>query len=78
MVAMPLLCLPQCLFAGAIVPVSAMAFLGKAATTLISDRWTFESLGRGVGLNDLIGDSPSDGPLLAYYGDSFSGSVAET
>jgi len=78
MVAMPMLCFPQCLFAGAIVPVPAMAFLGKATSALMSSRWTFQSLGHDVGLSGLIGDSPSSELLLAQYGDSFSGSVAET
>ena len=80
MVAMPMLCFPQCLFAGAIVPVPAMAFLGKAMSALMSDRWSFESLGGSIGLNELIlGDgSPSGELLLAQYGDSFSGSIVET
>jgi ABC-type transport system involved in multi-copper enzyme maturation permease subunit len=80
MVAMPMLCFPQCLFAGAIVPVPTMAFLGKATSALMSDRWSFQSLGRSVGLNDLIGggNPHSRESLFAQYGDSFSGSVVES
>jgi ABC-type multidrug transport system ATPase subunit len=79
-IAMPMLCFPQVLFSGAILPVPIMAFIGKATSFLMSDRWSFESLGHSAGLNELFakGASPLGPPLLAQYGDSFSRPVVET
>ena len=79
-IAMPMLCFPQVLFSGAILPVPIMAFLGKTMSAFMSDRWSFESLGHSIGLNALFanGDSPLGPPLLAQYGDSFSRPVTET
>ncbi len=79
-IAMPMLCFPQVLFSGAILPVPIMAFLGKTMSVFMSDRWSFESLGHSVGLNALFanGASPLGPPLLAQYGDSFSRPVIET
>jgi ABC-type multidrug transport system ATPase subunit len=79
-IALPMLCFPQVLFSGAILPVSIMAFLGKTTSVFMSDRWSFESLGHSVGLNALFADgaSPLGPPLLAQYGDSFSRPVIET
>jgi ABC-type multidrug transport system ATPase subunit len=79
-IAMPMLCFPQVLFSGAILPVPIMAFLGKTMSAFMSDRWSFESLGHSIGLNALFanGDSPLGPPLLAQYGDSFSQPVTET
>jgi ABC-type multidrug transport system ATPase subunit len=78
--AMPMLCFPQVLFSGAILPVPIMAFLGKTMSVFMSDRWSFESLGHSVGLSALFanGASPLGPPLLAQYGDSFSRPVIET
>jgi ABC-type multidrug transport system ATPase subunit len=80
MVAMPMLCFPQCLFAGAIVPVPIMAAGGKATSALMSGRWAFQGLGSSAGLNETIAGSNSPGAqaLLAQYGGTFSGSVVET
>ena len=79
-IAMPMLCFPQVLFSGAILPVPIMAFIGKAMSVLMSDRWSFESLGHSVGLNAFFanGASPLGPPLLDQYGDSFSRPVVET
>jgi len=79
-IAMPMLCFPQVLFSGAILPVPIMAFLGKTMSVCMSDRGSFESLGHSVGLNALFanGASPLGPPLLAQYGDSFSRPVIET
>ncbi len=80
MVAMPMLCFPQCLFAGAIVPVPIMAAAGKAMSGLMSNRWSFEGLGNSAGLNETVTSSNSPGAeaLLAQYGSSFAGPVVET
>ena len=79
-IAMPMLCFPQVLFSGAILPVPIMAFLGKALSVLMSDRWSFESLGHSVGLNALFanGASPLGPPLQAQYAESFSRPAIET
>lgn len=80
MVAMPMLCFPQCLFAGAIVPVPVMAAAGRWMSAGMSNRWSFEGLGVTAGLQETVASSSSPGAeaLLAQYGSSFSGSVIET
>jgi ABC-type transport system involved in multi-copper enzyme maturation permease subunit len=73
-IALPMLCFPQVLFSGAILPVPIMATIGKAVSYLMADRWAFEGLGHELGLNRLLGEggSPLGPPLLAEYGDTFS------
>ena len=44
--ALPMLCFPQVLFAGAVVPVAAMAAPGRFMSFGMANRWAFESLGR--------------------------------
>ena len=80
MVAMPMLCFPQCLFAGAILPVPIMATAGKAMSAAMSSRWSFEGLGSSAGLEETVASSGSPGAeaLLAQYGSSFSGPLIET
>jgi hypothetical protein len=80
MVAMPMLCFPQCLFAGAIVPVPIMATAGKGMSALMSNRWSFEGLGNTVAVRETVAGSSSPGAdaLLAQYGSSFSGPVVQT
>ena len=51
--ALPMLCFPQVLFAGAIVPVPEMAAPGRAMSYGLANRWAFESLGRALGLGRL-------------------------
>ncbi|MGW3125044.1 ATP-binding cassette domain-containing protein [Streptomyces sp. NPDC001123] len=70
---LPLLCFPQVLFSGAFVPVPRMTVAGKAISWAMTNRWAFEALGSGVGLESLwrAGRSPLGPPLLASYGDSF-------
>ena len=53
--ALPMLCFPQVLFAGAVVPVAQMAVPGKAISFAMATRWTFESLGRGLQVGDIAG-----------------------
>jgi hypothetical protein len=50
---LPMLCFPQVLFSGAILPVPIMATVGRLLSYPMSNRWTFEALGRGVDLNSL-------------------------
>ena len=75
---LPLLCFPQVLFSGAFVPVPQMAWPGWALSWAMTNRWAFESLGSGIGLNTLWahGRSPLGPPLLASYGDTFGGPTA--
>ncbi|MFG3291746.1 ATP-binding cassette domain-containing protein [Streptomyces sp. NPDC048179] len=70
---LPLLCFPQVLFSGAFVPVPRMTVAGKAISWAMTNRWAFEALGSGVGLESLwrSGGSPAGPPLLASYGESF-------
>ncbi|MFF8024658.1 ATP-binding cassette domain-containing protein [Streptomyces sp. NPDC007896] len=70
---LPLLCFPQVLFSGAFVPVPRMTGAGEAISWAMTNRWAFEALGSGVGLESLwrTGTSPLGPPLLDSYGDSF-------
>jgi hypothetical protein len=68
--ALPMLCFPQVLFAGAVVPVAAMAAAGRAISVGMTNRWAFESLGRSLRLD--AGATPLPG--VAQYGDTFAGS----
>ncbi|MFJ2082585.1 ATP-binding cassette domain-containing protein [Micromonospora chokoriensis] len=71
---LPMLCFPQVLFVGAILPVPAMAVGGQWLSFAMSNRWAFEALGHTAGVERLWrdGGSPLGPPLLATYGDSFS------
>ncbi|MFI5927679.1 ATP-binding cassette domain-containing protein [Micromonospora sp. NPDC051543] len=71
---LPMLCFPQVLFVGAILPVPAMADGGRWLSYAMSNRWAFEGLGHTAGVERLWreGASPLGPPLLATYGDSFS------
>ncbi|PSM40801.1 ABC transporter ATP-binding protein [Streptomyces dioscori] len=72
---LPLLCFPQVLFSGAFVPVPRMTAAGEAISWAMTNRWAFEALGAGVGLEALWRDGASrlGPPLLDSYGDSFAG-----
>jgi ABC-type multidrug transport system ATPase subunit len=74
---LPMLCFPQVLFVGAILPVPAMAVVGRLLSYAMSNRWAFEGLGHSVGVPRLWrdGGSPLGPPLLATYGDSFARTV---
>lgn len=71
--ALPMLCFPQVLFAGAVVPVEEMASAGRIMSFGLIDRWSFEALGRTLEINDLIGDDVS----TAGYVPAFTGSPVE-
>ncbi|MER6912580.1 ATP-binding cassette domain-containing protein [Streptomyces sp. NPDC000594] len=72
--ALPLLCFPQVLFSGAFVPVPLMAGAGQVLSAAMSNRWAFEALGAGAGVEELWarGASALGPPLLASYGDTFA------
>jgi ABC transport system ATP-binding/permease protein len=70
--ALPMLCFPQVLFAGAVVPVADMAAPGRWLSLGLANRYSFEALGRALGL-DQFADAL---PAMRAYGDTFSGTVA--
>ena len=74
---LPLLCFPQVLFSGAFVPVPQMAWAGRALSWAMTNRWAYQSLGSGIGLDSLWshGSSPLGPPLLASYRDTFAGAA---
>jgi hypothetical protein len=74
---LPMLCFPQVLFVGAILPVPLMAAPGQWLSVAMSNRWAFEGLGHSLGLPRLWrdGGSPLGPPLLTSYGASFDRAV---
>ena len=74
--ALPMLCFPQVLFAGAIVPVPDMAAPGRAMSVGLANRWAFESLGRALELDRLVAPlSPSSTHAAAFTGSPAQGWV---
>ena len=71
--ALPMLCFPQVLFAGAVVPVEEMATAGRIMSFGLIDRWSFEALGRTLDVNELIGTDVA----TAGYVPAFTGSPTE-
>jgi ABC-type multidrug transport system permease subunit len=73
-IALPMVCFPQVLFVGAILPVPVMAAVGRWISYLMTNRWTFEALGHSLGVARLwaAGRSPLGPPLLASYGATFA------
>lgn len=74
---MPALILPQVLFSGAILAVPSMNVAGRALSSVMITRWSFEALGRAADLNYLFanGTSPIAGATRLQFGDSFSRDV---
>jgi ABC-type multidrug transport system ATPase subunit len=70
--ALPMLCFPQVLFAGAVVPVAGMAAPGRWLSLGLANRYSFEALGRGLGLDHFT----STLPAMRAYGDTFAGTPA--
>jgi len=71
--ALPMLCFPQVLFAGAVVPVADMAAPGRWLSLGLANRFSFEALGRALRLDQFTGTLPA----MRAYGGTFSGSVAD-
>lgn len=78
-IALPMVCFPQVLFVGAILPVPVMAAVGRWISYLMTNRWTFEALGHSLGVGRLwaSGRSPLGPPLLASYGQTFARPAGE-
>ncbi len=68
--ALPMLCFPQVLFAGAVVPVSAMGPFSEAMSMPLAVRWGFEPLGRILDLAPLAAGQPG----TVGFVESFTGS----
>lgn len=68
--ALPMICFPQVLFAGGLVPVDDMTTPGALASWVLVDRWAFESLARILDFGTLFGIEAGD----AGYGPAFDGS----
>jgi ABC-type multidrug transport system ATPase subunit len=75
--ALPMLCFPAVLFAGAVLPVATMDFGGRAMSVVVIARWAFEALGHDLGLGSLLAEDPSGGgaALLARHGSAFDHST---
>jgi hypothetical protein len=72
-IAMPMACLPQVLFVGAILPVPVMAAVGSWISFAMTNRWAFDALGHSLGVVPLwsSGRSFLGRPLLTAYGSTF-------
>jgi len=68
--ALPMLCFPQVLFAGAVVPVSAMGPVSEAMSMPLAVRWGFEPLGRILDLAPAAAGQPG----AAGFAEAFTGS----
>lgn len=67
--ALPMLCFPQVLFGGAIVPVDQMATPGRLMSLVLSNRHAFDALGRDLDLDRYSTTLPA----MSAYHHTFSG-----
>ncbi len=70
--ALPMLCFPQVLFGGAIVPVDQMATPGRLLSLALSNRHAFAALGRGLDLDRYTTTLPA----MSAYRNTFHGGTA--
>jgi len=70
--ALPMLCFPQVLFGGAIVPVDQMATPGRLMSLVLSNRHAFDALGRELDLDRYTATVPA----MSAYHDTFHGGTA--
>lgn len=70
--ALPMLCFPQVLFGGAIVPVDQMATPGRLMSLVLSNRHAFDALGRDLKLDRYTATLPA----MSAYRDTFQGGTA--
>jgi ABC-type multidrug transport system ATPase subunit len=68
--ALPMLCFPAVLFAGAVLPVHLMAKAGAALSLVMPSRWAFDAIGHDLGARRILaqGGSPLGPPLLTSFG----------
>jgi hypothetical protein len=71
--ALPMLCFPAVLFAGAVLPVATMDVGGRAVSVVVIARWAFEALGHDLGLGSMLAQDHAGGgaALLARHGAAF-------
>jgi ABC-type multidrug transport system ATPase subunit len=67
--ALPMLCFPQVLFGGAIVPVDQMAAPGRLMSLVLSNRHAFDALGRDLKLDHYTTTLPA----MSVYRETFQG-----
>jgi len=67
--ALPMLCFPQVLFGGAIVPADQMATPGRLMSLVLANRHAFEALGRGLDLERYTATLPA----MSAYTNTFHG-----
>ncbi|WP_420715905.1 ATP-binding cassette domain-containing protein [Mycobacterium sp. 663a-19] len=67
--ALPMLCFPQVLFGGAIVPVDQMATPGRLMSLVLSNRHAFDALGRDLELDRYTTALPA----MSAYRNTFEG-----
>jgi len=70
--ALPMLCFPQVLFGGAIVPVDQMATPGRLMSLVLSNRHAFDALGRDLELERYTRTLPA----MSVYRHTFEGGTA--
>ncbi|MCW2560538.1 MAG: putative transporter ATP-binding protein [Mycobacterium sp.] len=70
--ALPMLCFPQVLFGGAIVPVDQMATPGRLMSLVLANRHAFDALGRDLNLDRYTATLPA----MSVYRDTFRGGTA--
>lgn len=70
--ALPMLCFPQVLFGGAIVPVNQMAMPGRLMSLMLSNRHAFDALGRDLRLERYTTTLPA----MSAYRETFQGGNA--
>ena len=70
--ALPMLCFPQVLFGGAIVPVDQMAAPGRLMSHVLANRHAFEALGRDLDLDRYTATLPA----MSAYRTTFQGGAS--
>ncbi len=70
--ALPMLCFPQVLFGGAIVPVDQMTTPGRLMSLILSNRHAFDALGRYLRLDRYTTTLPA----MSAYRETFHGGTA--
>ncbi len=70
--ALPMLCFPQVLFGGAIVPVDQMALPGRLMSLGLANRHAFQALGRDLDLDRFTATLPA----MSAYRETFNGGTA--
>jgi ABC-type multidrug transport system ATPase subunit len=75
--ALPMLCFPAVLFAGAILPVHLMARAGAVLSVVMPTRWAFEAIGHDFGARYILahGGSNLGPPLLTSFGNAGTSST---